>query len=129
MTEYPKVSERFSSRVNHSTWKSKLKMFLITVACVFLIVSFFWGEFGFFRMWYLVQKDRSNLERYRGPQGSTKRFVVGNRQDAKRSPVYQTLRSGNLWICPARSEDNPVCARRFNRRRQGYRSSQRADGK
>jgi cell division protein FtsB len=56
MTTYPKVSERFSSRVNHSTWKSKLKMFLITVACVFMIVSFFWGEFGFFRMWYLSKK-------------------------------------------------------------------------
>jgi cell division protein FtsB len=37
-------------------------MLLITGVLVFIIISFFWGEFGFFRMWYLSKKiDR--LER------------------------------------------------------------------
>jgi cell division protein FtsB len=63
MGEYPKVSEKFSNRVSGSTWKSKLKMFIITAVTVFISISFFWGEFGFFRMWYLsktidrIEKD------------------------------------------------------------------------
>jgi cell division protein FtsB len=63
MGEYPKVSEKFSNRVSGSSWKSKLKMFIITAITVFISISFFWGEFGFFRMWYLsktidrIEKD------------------------------------------------------------------------
>ena len=34
----------------------KLKMFALTAAVVFLIISFFWGESGFIRMWYLTKK-------------------------------------------------------------------------
>jgi len=34
----------------------KLKMFAITAAVVFLIISFFWGESGLIRMWYLTKK-------------------------------------------------------------------------
>jgi cell division protein FtsB len=56
MGEYPKVSEKFTSRVKKPGWKSKLKMFVITAAVVFIAISFFWGEFGFFRMWYLSKK-------------------------------------------------------------------------
>jgi cell division protein FtsB len=56
MAEYPKVSRKFSKRLNGGGWKSKLKMFLITGAFVFIVISFFWGEFGFFRMWYLAKK-------------------------------------------------------------------------
>jgi cell division protein FtsB len=56
MAEYPKVSRKFSNRVSGGNWKSKLKMFLITGLLVFIIISFFWGEFGFFRMWYLAKK-------------------------------------------------------------------------
>ena len=31
-------------------------MFLITTIVVFIIISFFWGEFGFIRMYYLSKK-------------------------------------------------------------------------
>ena len=37
-------------------------MFLITTAVVFLIVSFFWGEYGLVRMWFLSSKIK-NLEK------------------------------------------------------------------
>jgi cell division protein FtsB len=56
MVEYPRVSDKFSSRVSGSTWKYKLKMFLVVAATVFFAISFFWGEFGFYRMWYLSKK-------------------------------------------------------------------------
>jgi cell division protein FtsB len=56
MAEYPRVSEKFSGRVKKSGVGSKIKMFLITTLFVFLIISFFWGEFGFIRMWYLSKK-------------------------------------------------------------------------
>lgn len=62
MAEYPRVSDRFSGRAKKSGWIAKLKMFLITMAVVFLIISFFWGEFGFFRIWYLSKKIE-NLEK------------------------------------------------------------------
>jgi cell division protein FtsB len=34
----------------------KLKMFLVIAATVFLIFSFFWGESGFIRLWYIDKK-------------------------------------------------------------------------
>jgi cell division protein FtsB len=63
VAEYPKVSGKFASRVKRSGLKSKLKMFFITAAMVFLVISFFWGEFGFFRMWVLSRRiDRLKKE-------------------------------------------------------------------
>jgi cell division protein FtsB len=56
MANYPKISDRIKSRTKKAGLKSKLKMFLITAAIVFLVISFFGGEFGFFRMWYLSKK-------------------------------------------------------------------------
>jgi cell division protein FtsB len=56
MAEYPRISEKFSGRLKKSGLKSKIKMFFITAILVFLAISFFWGEFGFFRMWYLSKK-------------------------------------------------------------------------
>jgi cell division protein FtsB len=56
MTAYPRVTAKFSGRIKKSGLGSKIKMFLITAAAVFLIISFFWGEFGFIRMWYLTKK-------------------------------------------------------------------------
>jgi len=31
-------------------------MFLVTVGVVFIVISFFWGEFGLVRMWFLAKK-------------------------------------------------------------------------
>ena len=56
MAEYPSVSKQFSRRVRRSGIGSRIKMFLVTVAFVFLVISFFWGEFGLVRMWFLARK-------------------------------------------------------------------------
>ena len=56
MARYPKVSKKFKSRLKKSKIKSRLLMFGIITAAVFVILSFFWGEFGFFRMWILSQR-------------------------------------------------------------------------
>ena len=53
MARYPKVSKEFKSRLKKSKIKSRLLMFGIITVVVFVILSFFWGEFGFFRMWIL----------------------------------------------------------------------------
>lgn len=56
MSEYPTVSKKFARRVKTSGLKSKIKMFAITAFFVFMAISFFWGEFGFLRMWILGRK-------------------------------------------------------------------------
>ncbi len=56
MARYPKVSKKFKSRLKKSKIKSRLLMFGIITAAVFVILSFFWGEFGFFRMWILSER-------------------------------------------------------------------------
>ena len=56
MARYPKVSKKFKSRLKKSKIKSRLLMFGIITAAVFVILSFFWGEFGFFRMWILSKR-------------------------------------------------------------------------
>lgn len=39
-----------------SKLKSRLIMFAVIVGTVFLILSFFWNEYGFIRMWILNRK-------------------------------------------------------------------------
>ena len=56
MARYPKVSREFKGRLKKSKLKSRLLMFGIITAVVFVILSFFWGEFGFFRMWILSER-------------------------------------------------------------------------
>ncbi len=56
MARYPKVSKKFKSRLKKSKIKLRLLMFGIITASVFVILSFFWGEFGFFRIWILSKK-------------------------------------------------------------------------
>ena len=56
MARYPKVSKKFKSRLKKSKIKSRLLMFGIITAAVFVILSFFWGEFGFFRIWILSER-------------------------------------------------------------------------
>ncbi len=62
MARYPKVSKKFKSRLKKSKIKSRLLMFGIITAAVFVILSFFWGEFGFFRIW-ILSKRIERLER------------------------------------------------------------------
>ncbi len=56
MARYPKVSRKFKSRLKKSKIKLRLLMFGIITAAVFVILSFFWGEFGFVRIWILSKK-------------------------------------------------------------------------
>jgi cell division protein FtsB len=62
MAEPSRIGARSTSRMKKSGWKSKVIMFLITTAVVFLIISFFWGEYGLVRMWFLAGKVK-NLEK------------------------------------------------------------------
>ncbi len=56
MARYPKVSKKFKSRLKKSKIKLRLLMFGIITVSVFVILSFFWGEFGFVRIWILSKK-------------------------------------------------------------------------
>ena len=56
MTDYSSFSARRRARGNGTGIMFKLKMFAATIFVVFLIISFFWGESGLIRMWYLDKK-------------------------------------------------------------------------
>ena len=56
MAAYPKISKSFKSRLKKSNLKSRLVMFGVILGTVFLILSFFWNEYGFIRMWILNRK-------------------------------------------------------------------------
>ena len=56
MAESPRTNVKSSSRTTKFGFLSRVKMFLITCAAVFLVISFFWGEFGLVRMWFLTKK-------------------------------------------------------------------------
>jgi cell division protein FtsB len=55
MSSYLQSSKR-GGNVRGSGVMYKVKLFLITAATVFLVISFFWGESGFIRMWYLSKR-------------------------------------------------------------------------
>gem|GEM_PF-1542346 len=56
MTAYPRTSKKFVRRVKGSSFLPRLRIFIYVLAAVSVILVFFWGEFGFFRMWILHRK-------------------------------------------------------------------------
>ncbi|UCE66512.1 MAG: septum formation initiator family protein [Candidatus Zixiibacteriota bacterium] len=56
MSAYPRTSKKFVRRVKGSNLLPRLKIFIYVLAAVSVILIFFWGEFGFFRMWILHRK-------------------------------------------------------------------------
>ena len=56
MAAYPKTSKKFSRRVRGSRAWPRIKIFLYVMAAVSIILFFFWGEFGFIRMWILHRR-------------------------------------------------------------------------
>lgn len=56
MTAYPRTSKKFVRRVKGSSLLPRLKIFIYVLIAVSVILIFFWGEFGFFRMWILHRK-------------------------------------------------------------------------
>lgn len=63
MAAYPKVSKRFKGRVRKSKLRSRLILFGAIVAVVFIVLSFFWNDYGFIRMWILKRRiDRLEKE-------------------------------------------------------------------
>ena len=56
MTAYPKASGKFTRRVKSSGLLSRIRIFIYVLAAVSIILFFFWGEYGFFRMWILDRK-------------------------------------------------------------------------
>ena len=56
MTAYPKASRKFTRRVKDSGFFPRIRIFIYVLAAVSIILFFFWGEYGFFRMWILDRK-------------------------------------------------------------------------
>lgn len=56
MTAYPRTSKKFARRVKGSSIWPRLRLFIYVLAAVSIILIFFWGEFGFIRMWILHRK-------------------------------------------------------------------------
>ena len=56
MPTYPGTSKKFVQRVRKSRFLPRLKVFIYVLIAVSVILIFFWGEFGFFRMWILNRK-------------------------------------------------------------------------
>lgn len=56
MATYPRTSKKFVRRVRGSNIWPRVRIFLYVLAAVSLILIFFWGEFGFFRMWILHRR-------------------------------------------------------------------------
>ncbi len=53
---YPRTSRKFIRRVKGSGIWPRLRLFIYVLVAVSIILIFFWGEFGFFRMWILHRK-------------------------------------------------------------------------
>lgn len=56
MPAYPRTSKKFIQRVKKSSRLRQVRIFVYVLAAVSIILFFFWGEFGFFRMWILHRK-------------------------------------------------------------------------
>jgi cell division protein FtsB len=56
MSAYPRTSKKFIQRVKKSSYLPRIRIFIYVLAAVSIILFFFWGEFGFFRMWILHRK-------------------------------------------------------------------------
>jgi cell division protein FtsB len=56
MSAYPRTSKKFIQRVKRSSYLPRIRIFIYVLAAVSIILFFFWGEFGFFRMWILHRK-------------------------------------------------------------------------
>jgi cell division protein FtsB len=56
MSAYPRTSKRFIQRVKKSSYLPRIRIFIYVLAAVSIILFFFWGEFGFFRVWILHRK-------------------------------------------------------------------------
>lgn len=63
MAAFPRQSKKFTKRVKNSGFLPRIKIFIYVLAAVSIILFFFWGEYGFFRMWILHRKiDRLEKE-------------------------------------------------------------------
>jgi cell division protein FtsB len=51
-----RFTKKIGSKVRSSAFRWKLKLFFLTIFVVFMTISFFWGEFGFIRMWILTKR-------------------------------------------------------------------------
>ncbi len=62
MTEFSSYSSRKRGGARGAGLMFKVKMFAAVLATVGLVISFFWGESGFIRMW-LLNKKTERVER------------------------------------------------------------------
>jgi cell division protein FtsB len=56
MAAFPRQSKKFARRIRNSRLLPRIKIFVYVLAAVSIILFFFWGEYGFIRMWILHRK-------------------------------------------------------------------------
>jgi cell division protein FtsB len=56
MAAFPGTSKKFSKKVRNSGFFPRIRIFIYVLAAVSIILFFFWGEYGFFRMWILHRR-------------------------------------------------------------------------
>lgn len=84
---YPRTSKKFIQRVKKSSYLPRVRIFIYVLVAVFIIFFFFWGEFGFFRMWILHRKiDR--LEKEIVALKVTKQDLLWEIDKIKNNPDY-----------------------------------------
>lgn len=87
MPEKADVSRRLAGRIKRSGLKSKLKMFLIVAVVVFGVISFFWGEYGIFRLW-LLNKKIEKLDRTIQVLQVQRQDILWETEKMKNDPAY-----------------------------------------
>ena len=84
---YPRVSKKFSKRIKSTKFSSRFKMFLATLAVVLLFFYFFWGEYGFFRLWILKHKI-SRLNSEISTLKVQQHDIIWEKEKLKKDPEY-----------------------------------------
>lgn len=56
MAAFPRQSKKFSRRVKNLPFLPRIRIFIYVLIAVSIILFFFWGEYGFLRMWILHRR-------------------------------------------------------------------------
>ena len=87
MPAYPRTSKKFIQRVKKSSYLPRIRIFIYVLIAVSIILFFFWGEFGFFRMWILHHR-MAKLEKELVALKVTKQDLLWEIDKIKNDPDY-----------------------------------------
>jgi cell division protein FtsB len=87
MTAYPKTQKKYVRRVRGSRFWPRIRIFIYVLAAVSIILLFFWGEFGFFRMW-ILQRRIDKLEKEVLALKVAKQDLLWEIEKMKKDPDY-----------------------------------------